>query len=304
MKAAKQAEGSAVANKKRALVLGGKTGLLGQALTNSLKAAGWELFQAGRADLDPLNTQALSAYIDEVAPSVIFNAIAWTNVELAEDEPDAAYELNRTLPAQLGRIVRQRDLYLVHYSTEFVFNGRKTTPYVEADPGDPLNVYGLSKLAGEQALTQHCPENCCIVRTSWLFGPGKKNFIETILNRCACSNELKVVHDQTGSPTYTPDLADASIRLAEHRVTGIVHVANVGEATWCEFASKAVRMSGLHTPVRAITSADYPQKAERPHYSVLSTSLYTKITGHHMRPWPQALRDYIFLAFPDEGSAT
>ncbi len=294
MKKAKQAK----AVPPKALVLGGRTGLLGQELVKVLTRAGWRVSMAGRPELDPLNMDALEAFISQDAPEFIFNAVAWTQVDLAEDQEEAAFALNRSLPAQLGRIVRQRAIYLMHYSTDFVFNGKKGTPYVETDEPDPLNVYGKSKLAGEQALMQYCPEHCCIVRTSWLFGPGRKNFISTILNRCATAGGVKVVHDQVGSPTYAPDLADASLRLAKLRATGIVHVANSGQASWCEFASKAVTLAGLHCPVQAITSADYPLKAVRPADSVLSTAHYTELTGHHMRPWPQALRDYIFQAFP------
>ena len=299
MRTAKQAK----AVSRKALVLGGRTGLLGQALVNALTTAGWEVSTAGRPTLDPLNMDALEACIDEAAPEIIFNTVAWTQVDLAEDQEEAAFALNRALPAQLGRIVRQRDLYLVHYSTDFVFNGRKGAPYEETDEPGPLGVYGKSKLAGEQALIQYCPEHCCIVRTAWLFGPGRKNFITAILDRCAREGSVKVVHDQVGSPTYAPDLAEASLRLVGARATGIVHVANSGRASWCEFAAKAVSLAGLPCSVRAITSADYPLKAARPAYSALSSARYTELTGHHMRPWPQALRDYIFQHVPSEGAA-
>lgn len=286
---------------KKALVLGGKTGLLGQALVHSLTADGWDVVVAGRPDIDPLNTDSLEAVVAQTAPTVIFNGIAYTKVDLAEDEEEAAYALNRSLPAQLGRLACRYTAWLIHFSTDFVFNGKKSTPYTEEDETDPISVYGKSKLAGEQALLQACPERCCIIRTSWLFGPGRNNFITTILNRCRSAGKASVVHDQIGSPTYAPDLADAAVKLANLRATGIVHVANTGQASWCELASEAVSLADLHAPVEPINSEDYPVKAVRPAYSVFSTARYTELTGAQMRPWPQALREYIFQLSVEEG---
>ena len=288
-------------NTRKALVLGGKTGLLGQALVTALAAANWEVFIASRPELDPLDFGCLEAFVNKVEPAAIFNTVAWTNVDKAEDEEEEAYRLNRSFPSQLGRLARQRNTWLMHFSTDFVFNGKKQAPYTEEDKTAPLGAYGESKLAGEQALLQCCPELCCIVRTAWLFGPGRQNFITAILNRCANEGSASVVHDQVGSPTYTPDLAEACVRLAEIQACGIVHVVNSGEASWCEFASKAVSMAGMRCPVHAINSAGYPQKAARPAYSVLSTSRYTALTGHTMRPWPQALQDYVLQVLPQKG---
>lgn len=278
----------------RALVLGGRSGLLGQTLVKSLRDNGWDALPTGRDDFDVLDAEQVSRFIDRAAPQVIFNTVAWTQVDLAEDREQEAMQLNRVLPATLGRIVRDTDMHLVHISTDFVFNGRKASPYTPEDTPDPASVYGASKLAGETALLSLGLENCCIVRTAWLFGPGKRNFVQTILGLCAAKDDISVVHDQVGSPTYTVDLAAGCIRLAELRATGIFHVANAGQASWCELASEAVNLAGLHCKVHAIASKDWPQKATRPAYSVLDTTRFTQVTGIVPRPWPQALRDYIF----------
>lgn len=285
----------------RAFVLGGRSGLLGQALTQALQQQGWDVFATGRADFDATDTAALTTAIETYAPNVIFNAVAWTQVDAAEEHPKDSCTLNRALPLALGRIVKDTDMHLIHYSTDFVFNGRKGKPYSEEDATDPLCVYGNTKLEGEQALASLELDNCCIIRTAWLFGPNKGNFIHTILNACASRTDIQVVHDQIGSPTYTPDLADASVILANMRATGIVHVVNAGEASWCELASEAVTLAGEHCQVHAIDSSKWPQQAQRPAYSVLSTQRYTKLTGRTLRPWPQALRDYIFNTYLAEG---
>lgn len=278
----------------RAVVLGGRTGLLGQSLVLALRNGGWDAVPVGRDDVDVLDAERLADFIDKASPQAVFNTVAWTQVDLAEEHEQEAAQLNRALPASLGRIVRDTGMHLVHLSTDFVFNGRKTTPYTTDDTPDPASVYGATKLAGEAALLSIAPDNCCVVRTAWLFGPGRRNFVQTILGLCTAKDDIQVVHDQTGSPTYTVDLAAGCVRLAELRATGLFHVVNAGQASWCELASEAVHLAGLHCKVHAITSKDWPQKATRPAYSVLDTSRFTDVTGIVPRPWPQALRDYIY----------
>lgn len=284
----------------KALVLGGRTGLLGQALVRVLRESGWDTLPAGRDDVNVLDALALASFIERVEPAVIFNTIAWTQVDLAEEREEEAMRLNRQLPSCLARMVRGTSMHLVHYSTDFVFSGKKDAPYTPDDTPDPTSVYGATKLAGEQAVLQQCPDNACVVRTSWLFGPGRRNFIKVILDICNNKGEARVVHDQIGSPTYTLDLAAGSARLAELRATGIFHVANAGQASWCELASEAVCLAGQPCTVHAIASRDYPQKARRPSFSVLDTSRFTQVAGITPRPWPQALRDYIYTeCLPD-----
>lgn len=281
-----------------ALVLGGATGMLGQALVRAAQARGWTVHTLGRQDGPITSPDFLEERLAALNPRYIFNGIAYTAVDDAEDHPDEANELNKSFPALLGRLVRGSSARLVHYGTDFVFNGKKKTPYTEDDATDPLSVYGASKLAGEQALLAAAPDNGCVVRTAWLFGPGRKNFVSTMLKLAASSPRLTVVHDQIGCPTFTNDLAEWSLSLAENGASGVVNGVNGGQASWCELASEAVSLSNGDAVVQPITSAQWPQKARRPAYSVLSTDKLTALTGITPRPWPQALRDYIFQFFP------
>ncbi|MDL2271866.1 dTDP-4-dehydrorhamnose reductase [Desulfovibrio sp. OttesenSCG-928-I05] len=285
---------------KRALVLGGDGGLLGQALVRVLEQAGYTVRTTGRNDFGPCDTEAMTELLDAAQPHLLFNTVAYTQVDQAEDDEDKAFEVNRFLPAALGRLVAPRPLHFTHFSTDFVFDGKKETPYSEEDEPAPLSVYGKSKLAGEQALLQLELPNCCIVRSAWLFGPGKKNFVKTILDLCSERQSVNVVYDQTGSPTYTMDLAAASLKLAEAGAAGVFHVVNSGSANWCEFAAEAVRLAQLECGVNPIPSSEYPQKAKRPAYTVLDTAKLTRVTGITPRPWPKALADYVFSEFADD----
>lgn len=279
---------------RTAIVLGGKTGLLGHMLAKTLRDKGWTVHAPGREDVDMFNEAALADYIDRCEPSMVFNTVAYTQVDKAEDEPEEARRVNRGLPATLGQVLRTRPVRCLHISTDFVFNGRHSAPYTVDDTPDPQSVYGRTKLEGERALLERIPEKVIIARTAWLFGPGKKNFVHTILGLCRDRNSLNVVHDQVGSPTYTVDLAAMCAVLAEHDTTGLYHLVNGGQASWCELAAEATALAEMSCVIHAIPSEEYPQKACRPRYSVLDTSRYTETTGQTPRPWIQALRDYIF----------
>ncbi len=281
----------------KALVLGGKGGFLGQALVKALEAAGWEAEALGRADIDyysPDVQRDLEAVLDKVKPACIFNTVAYTQVDAAEDDEEAAMALNRSLPAALGRLAKAGGVKLVHFSTDYVFDGKKRSPYTTDDPVNPQSVYGRTKLAGEQALLAMDPPDFCIIRSAWLFGPCKRNFVQTILDLCKKNGSVRVVHDQVGSPTYTADLADYTLKLVELDGKGLFHVANSGQASWCELATEAVRMVQLECPVTPVPSAEFPQKAARPAYSALDCSRFTQVTGIIPRPWPQALNEYLF----------
>lgn len=286
--------------KPKIMVLGGATGLLGQALVHAATFSGYDVIASSRNDFDPMNAESVAAYIDAHSPDIICNALAYTQVDKAEEEEEEALNLNRLFPRVLGRIVKERPVYLLHCSTDFVFNGRKKTPYVETDETDPLNVYGRSKLEGEKALLDLNLEKLCIVRTAWLFGPGRKNFVSTILGLCATGKPLSVVHDQIGSPTYTTDLAAYCMHLLQANGRGVFHIANSGQASWCELASEAVRLSQCECSVTPIPSAKYPQKATRPAYSVLDCSKFAELTGITPRSWSGALTDYIFTTTDHE----
>jgi dTDP-4-dehydrorhamnose reductase len=280
-----------------ALVLGGHTGLLGQALMQALALSGRRAVALGRQDGDVTDVKFLTRVVRRVAPDVIFNAVAWTQVDEAEEKPDEALLLNRGLPAALAQVVRGSSVRLVQYSTDFVFNGGKSTPYTTEDEPAPESAYGAGKLAGEQALAALPPEQYCIIRTAWLFGPGRANFVDAVLDACRRREMVSVVHDQIGSPTYSRDLAHWSVKLVKIGAQGIFHAVNGGQASRCDLACEAVSLAGAPCRVRPIESPDWPQKAKRPAFSVLDTSRFTQVTGITPRPWPVALREYIFREY-------
>lgn len=255
---------------------------------------GWTIHAPTRNDLDLFDRSAVEAFIANAGADILFNTVAYTKVDAAEEEEAEAARLNRQLPLILGKAAAATGISLVHYSTDFVFNGKKNAPYTTEDQPDPRSVYGRTKLQGErELLALHLP-HLLIIRTSWLFGPCKTNFVTRILELAATRPELSVVHDQTGSPSYTPDLASNSLALVEADAHGLFHLANAGQANWCELAAEAVRGADLPCRIRPITSAEYPQKALRPAYSVLDLSKFTAATGISPRPWLQALREFLF----------
>jgi dTDP-4-dehydrorhamnose reductase len=281
----------------KALVLGGHTGLLGQALMDALNSSAWHATSLGRQDGQILNAKFLARKIKGIAPDVIFNAIAWTQVDLAEDHPAEAMALNRDFVSSLAYSIKGTPIRLIQYSTDFVFDGAKQTPYAIEDAPKPESVYGRTKLAGELALGALPPEQYCIMRTAWLFGPGRKNFVSTILDACRKRDSIDVVHDQTGSPTYTRDLAQWSLTLAQLEASGIFHAVNGGQASWCDLACESVNLAEAPCRVNPISAAQWQQKAIRPSFSVLDTSRLTQTTNIVPRPWPQALREYLYREY-------
>ncbi len=279
---------------KKAIILGGKTGLLGQPLTEKLQEQKITTIPLSRNDFDPLNEKSLTALLEREEPDLIFNTIAYTMVDQAEDEENNAHLLNTTFPATLGRLAKTYNCKLIHFSTDFVFDGKSDSPYTEEDKTNPQSVYGETKLAGEDQLHEQGYENILIIRTAWLFGPHKTNFVHKILNLARERESLTIVHDQSGSPTYTPDLAEYTIELLKNKATGIFNVVNSGKASWCELATEAINCSAINCRVDPVPTSAYPTKATRPPYSVLDTSKMTELTGIIPRPWVQALRDYIY----------
>ena len=286
----------------KALVLGGKSGLLGQALVKVLNERDWEVQSFGRQDGDLSDPDYVERLLGEANADAVFNSLAWTRVDDAEDHQNEADQANRILPSILAKaMARLGHGFLAHFSTDFVFPGDSTIPYPENAPPDPKNVYGSTKLAGEKAVLAALPERSCVIRTAWLFGPGRKNFITSILDACNKRDMISVVDDQIGSPTYSLDLALWSTTLAEKKAAGIWNGVNSGHASWCEFAAEAVALVRGPCKVEPIPSAQWPQKAIRPPYSVLNNEKLAAVIGKKPRPWPQALRDYIFgYILPDK----
>ncbi|WP_285906863.1 dTDP-4-dehydrorhamnose reductase [Pseudodesulfovibrio pelocollis] len=278
---------------KGVVIFGGKTGLLGQALTRAFRLAGARPVPLSSQDCDILDPRNVELLLDRRDPDLIVNAAAYTQVDLAEEQEEMAFALNATAPPLLASLAAKRLVPFVHFSTDFVFRGTKRTPYLPYDEPNPFSVYGISKADGERGLLRFGYERTLIIRTSWLFGPGKMNFVEKILTLCETRDTISVVSDQTGSPAYTPDVAAHTLALLARDETGIHHLANSGEATWHELASEAVTLAGLDCRVEPIPTSAYPTKAMRPAYSVLDLSRFIQAMGVTPRHWKQALADYV-----------
>ncbi len=278
----------------RALIFGGRTGLVGQALSRILTANQWYIMPIGRNDGDLLNISFIENCIKKYKPTHIFNTVGWTQVDDAEENENQAFVLNRALPAGLAQLAKQYDIHLIHYSTDFVFSGHDDKDYTEESPTGPSSVYGRSKLAGEEAVRNLAPDNSCVLRTAWLFGPGRKNFISSIIQKHCEYGKLSIVHDQIGSPTYTMDLAHWSMLAAEKKLTGVYNAVNSGRASWYDLACEALSIAEIPCHVEPITSDQWPQKAKRPAFSVLNNTKLAEALGVSPRAWPQALREYIF----------
>lgn len=277
----------------KALVLGGANGMLGRGMVSALREAGVDTLAASSADVDYFDADDLDDFLDEHEPDCLVNAVAYTQVDQAEDQPEEAYRLNASLPALLGVAAEERGLRLVHFSTDFVFDGKKGAPYLPTDDPHPLSVYGASKLAGEQCLQALDLPGLLILRTAWLFGPGKTNFVRRILELAAERKELKVVADQFGSPTLTTDLARLTVALLKNGATGLLHAVNSGQASWHELAAEAVRLAGLDCRVLPIPTSGYPTRAVRPANSVLDMKDTVPLAGYTPRHWREALVEYM-----------
>lgn len=277
----------------RIAILGGRTGLLGQALTTAFARAGALVFPLSRRDCDVLAPLSVEQWLDRNDPDLLVNATGYTQVDLAEDEPEMAFALNGSAPPLLATLAARRAIPFVHYSTDFVFSGGKHTPYTEYDEPGAASVYGISKADGERGLLKLGYNRTLIIRISWLFGPGRPNFVKKILGLADAHSKLTVVNDQIGSPSYTPDIAENTLRLLERDATGLFHLANSGETSWHGLANMAVTLAGKTCTVSPVPSSDYPTKAVRPPYSVLDLGKFIRTTGTTPRRWEDALKQYV-----------
>ena len=274
----------------------GAGGMLGQALAASLRKRGRRYVSVARAALDVSSEDDVRAAFDKHQPGVVLNCAAHTKVDLCEEQEDLANAINGTGAENLAKAARDYGAKLVHYSTDFVFDGTSTRPYRPDDPVRPLCAYGRSKLLGEQAIQRVNPPGWLIIRTAWLYGPGGPCFPQTMINAARAGKPLKVVADQIGSPTFTQDLAEATFELLDRGATGLWHVTNAGSVSWHGFTAAILEEFGLTTDLSPTTSADWkrlrPASATRPAYSVLDVEPFKGLTGRPMRPWREALHDY------------
>lgn len=275
----------------RILVLGDR-GMLGSDLCRLL-AASHEVTGADIDDFDLTSFSDCRSIVAERDPEAVINAAAYTNVDACETDRDRCFQVNAEGVGHLARICRERGALLVHFSTDYVFDGTKGAPYEEDDPCRPISAYGSSKHLGECRLLEEAPE-FLLVRTAWLYGRNGKNFVETILASAKRDKVLRVVDDQVGSPTCTTDLAAAVKILVEGGRRGIFHVTNRGTCSWYRFAEKILALSGMKdVDLSPMTSEELGRPAHRPAWSVLSTRKFTGATGKTLRFWQVALEDYL-----------
>jgi dTDP-4-dehydrorhamnose reductase len=267
----------------------GASGLLGKALMREWQ--GDEVVGLNSRDVDIRDAGKLKVVVENTRPEWIVLAAAYTNVDECESHPDLAFAVNRDGAVNLAKAAQQTGAKLLFLSSDYVFDGKKTSPYETGDARKPQSVYGRSKAEAEIRLLEVLPD-CCIARTSWLFGTGGKCFPDTILKLAATRPTLDVVDDQRGSPTYTVDLARAIIVLCRAQARGIVHVTNAEDCSWFEFAREIVKGAGLATEVRAVSSQKMARPAPRPAYSVLSSNSLQRY-GIVMPTWQDALQRYL-----------
>ncbi len=280
------------------LVLG-RSGQIARELDKIGAPAGSRLCFAGRETLDLAAGRDPDPVLQDTAPAAVINAAAYTAVDRAESEPDDAFRLNRDVPGEWARACANRDIPFVHFSTDYVFDGTKPTPYVEADPLAPACVYGVSKAEGEGRVLA-AGGRAAILRTSWVYSAYGSNFVKTMLRLARSREEVGVVSDQIGRPTWAQDCASGALRLVQALIDrdpsgrGIFHLSGAGDATWADFAEAIFEESALRggsrPQVRRIATADYPTPAVRPANSRLDCSKILRALDWPTRPWREGLK--------------
>jgi dTDP-4-dehydrorhamnose reductase len=270
----------------------GAAGMLGTELV-PLFRRDFDVTAADIAEFDMRDAAATDAFVSAAAPDVIINCAAYTDVDGAESDPEAAFEVNASGAGNVAAAAERVGARVVQVSTDYVFDGTGDTPYAETDEPRPLGVYGRSKLAGERKVAE-VSQDALIVRTAWLYGHAGPNFIEKMLSLASSGRVLRVVADQVGAPTNVRDLAGAILELIAVEATGVVNATNRGWCTWFEFAREILDLAGLEDiPVEPVTSEEFPRPAPRPGYSVLSLARLVSLTGKEPRSWQDALAEYL-----------
>jgi len=263
------------------LLVTGAGGMLAQAVIGTARASGHEVVALTRSDLDITDAAAVTSALHEHRPDAVVHCAAFTRVDNAEHDEARAFAVNAEGTAHVARAATAVGARLVYPGTDYVFDGTARSPYRPDDTPAPLNAYGRSKLAGEDAARE--AGSWIIVRTSWLYGAGGRNFVSTILQRARAGESLRVVDDQVGSPTWTEDLAAVLLTLCERAPDGVYHACNRGETNWYGFARAALQAARCETGVEPVSSSTLVRPARRPVYSVLDCSTTERYTG----PLPQ-----------------
>jgi dTDP-4-dehydrorhamnose reductase len=273
----------------RPTVIFGATGMLGSMFVRALPEA---LFFSG-AQADLTKKGAVEKILETYHPGVVINCAAYTDVDGAEEHEDVANKVNGEGVRALAAAAKKIGARLVHFSTDYIFDGQNAHGYAEDAQPKPLNAYGRSKLAGEQAVQEET-DNYLLIRTAWLYGPNGKNFVDTMRKKMESGEALRVVGDQEGSPTYTSDLVDATLLLlAKAAPSGIYHLVNSGRVSWFGFAQKIQALLGTHAPLEEVFSDAFPRPAQRPQYSVLNNTKLKNIKINPLPEWEDALARYL-----------
>ncbi|MFH1597625.1 MAG: dTDP-4-dehydrorhamnose reductase [Patescibacteria group bacterium] len=271
--------------KPRKILVLGANGMLGSQLVKVFakeKPIAWT-----KKDLDISNQKQVADKISKLRPEIIINAAGYTAVDDCEKRADKALAVNGKAVGYLAQTCQKINCTLVHFSTDYVFNGNKETGYKENDKTYPVNTYGQSKEYGEKMLKKYL-KNYYLIRTSWLFGKNGRNFVDTILEFAPKRVEMKVVNDQFGKPTYALDLATETKEIIEKQPYGIYHVTNEGITSWYNYAKTICRLRHLPTKIAPVTSYEFPRPAKRPRYSILVNTKIKKC-----RHWRLALKEYL-----------
>jgi dTDP-4-dehydrorhamnose reductase len=278
------------------VLLFGANGQLGSDLLCVFRAAGDAVVPQTHAQVDVCNEQRVSDLVAEVRPDIVLNTTAFHRVEECEKRPELAFQVNGTAALNLAVACQRTGALLVHFSTDYVFDGRKTSAYEETDLPSPLNVYGASKVAGEHLIACRC-DRYLVIRTCGLYGiagsSGKGgNFVENMLKKASTGEPIRVVEDQVLTPTYTVDLAEATRRLILAGTCGLYHLSSEGECSWYEFTRGIFQEAGIDAQLTAVKTSDFPSPVRRPNYSVLSKLKYRTL-GLAIPSWQDALSRYL-----------
>ena len=275
----------------RVLVTGVK-GQLGYDVVKDLEKRGHQPIGVDREEMDLMDNQAIRTFIMDLKPEAIIHCAAYTAVDKAEEDVEICYQINAEAVKVISECAKELDVNMIYISTDYVFDGTKEGEYVETDIPNPINVYGASKLKGEQYV-QDLLEKYYIVRISWVFGVNGNNFIKTMLRLGLERDELNIINDQVGSPTYTADLAPLFVDMMETDKYGIYHATNEGFCSWYEFANEIFKQSGIEVKTNPITTDQYPTAAKRPMNSKMSKVKLEEYGFNTFPTWQEAVNNYI-----------
>jgi dTDP-4-dehydrorhamnose reductase len=290
------------------ILVTGKNGQLGKSINKIVNTGNGknyyqqdnEFIFVGREELDLSKKESIASYFDNTNFDVIINCGAYTAVDRAEEEQNIANQVNHFAVKQLAEIAKEQEARLIHISTDYVFDGKSSKTYIETDAVNPINVYGKTKLAGEKALQEAMPNNAIIIRTSWVYSEYGNNFVSTMLRLGEERDELNVVSDQIGSPTYATDLAGEILEIIfnkcyqdKNNSTEIYHYSNKGRISWYEFAKEIFKIAKIDCKVIPITTQQYPTDAKRPRSTLMSKDKIEKKFGNVINFWKDSLSECI-----------